>query len=320
MDASSPVTWRGRFKRVRFALHRLVRAGLTLLVVVALAFFILRLSADPAIVILGPDAPPAAIAAFREAWGLDRSLPIQFLEYLRAILRGDFGRSMINGAPVLPLVLERVPATLEIMLPALLCAIGVGVPAGVSAALRRDTLADRCIMAASVAGFTMPSFVLGLLLVLVFAVELGWLPSGGDDQWRSAILPVLTLSAGSAAVLARFTRSAMVAVLGQPYIRTASAKGLLWHQVVRRHALPNAAIPVVTMIGFMVGGLLAGAVVTESVFSWPGLGRLMVTSVASRDLAVVQCILLLVACSMIAANLTVDLLYGVLDPRLRRAR
>jgi peptide/nickel transport system permease protein len=304
---------------MRFALQRLVRACLTLLVVVALAFFILRLSADPAIVILGPDAPPAAIAAFREAWGLDRSLPIQFLEYLRAILRGDFGRSMINGAPVLPLVLERVPATLEIMLPALLCAIGLGVPAGVSAALRRDTLADRCIMAVSVAGFTMPSFVLGLLLVLVFAVDLGWLPSGGDDHWQSAILPVLTLSAGSAAVLARFTRSAMVAVLGQPYIRTASAKGLLWREVVRRHALPNAAIPVVTMVGFMVGGLLAGAVVTESVFSWPGLGRLMVTSVASRDLAVVQCILLLVACSMIAANLTVDLLYGVLDPRLRRA-
>ena len=301
-----------------FALHRLIRASLTLLIVVALAFFILRLSADPAVVILGPDAPPAAVAAFREAWGLDRALPIQFLEYLRAILHGDFGRSMLNGAPVLPLVLERVPTTLEIMLPALFCAIAVGVPAGVSAALHRNTLADRCIMAASVAGFTMPSFVLGLLLVLVFAVDLGWLPSGGDDHWQSAILPALTLSAGSAAVLARFTRSAMVAVLGQPYILAASAKGLLWSQVVRRHALPNAAIPVVTMVGFMVGGLLAGAVVTESVFSWPGLGRLMVTSVASRDLAVVQCILLLVASTMVASNLTVDLLYGVLDPRLRR--
>jgi peptide/nickel transport system permease protein len=303
---------------MRFALHRLVRAALTLLIVTALAFFILRLSADPALVILGPDAPPAAIAAFREAWGLDRPLPFQFLDYIRAVLNGDFGRSMINGAPVLSLVLQRVPTTLEIMLPALLCAIGTGVPAGVFAALRRNTLADRVVMAASVAGFTMPSFVLALVLVLVFAVDLGWLPSGGNDHWWSAILPVLTLSAGGAAVLARFTRSAMVEVLGQPYIRTASAKGLLWRAVVRRHALPNAAIPVVTMVGFMVGGLLAGAVVTESVFSWPGLGQLMVTSVASRDLAVVQCILLLVACSMVAANLTVDLLYGVLDPRLRR--
>ena len=303
---------------MRFALNRLVRACLTLLIVVALAFFILRMSADPAIVILGPDAPPAAMAAFREAWGLDRPLPIQFLDYVVAVLHGDFGRSMINGAPVLPLVLQRVPTTLAIMLPALLCAIGIGVPAGVFAALRRNTLADRCVMAASVAGFTMPSFVLGLLLVLVFAVTLGWLPSGGNDHWQSAILPVVTLAAGSAAVLARFTRGAMVEVLGQPYIRTASAKGLLWRAVVRRHALPNAAIPIVTMIGFMVGGLLAGAVVTESVFSWPGLGRLMVVSVASRDLAVVQCILLLVASTMVVANLTVDLLYGVLDPRLRR--
>jgi peptide/nickel transport system permease protein len=303
---------------MRFALQRLVRALLTLLIVIALAFFILRLSADPALVILGPDAPPAAVTAFREAWGLDRPLPLQFLDYIRAVLRGDFGRSMINGAPVLSLVLQRVPTTLEIMLPALLGAIGIGVPAGVFAALRRNTLADRCVMAASVAGFTMPSFVLGLLLVLIFAVDLGWLPSGGNDHWWSAILPVLTLSAGGAAVLARFTRSAMVEVLGQPYIRTASAKGLLWRAVVRRHALPNAAIPVVTMIGFMVGGLLAGAVVTESVFSWPGLGQLMVISVASRDLAVVQCILLLVASTMVAANLTVDLLYGVLDPRLRR--
>ncbi len=303
---------------MRFALHRLIRAALTLLIVTALAFFILRVSADPALVILGPDAPPAAIVAFRAAWGLDRPLPFQFLDYIGAVLHGDFGRSMINGAPVLSLVLQRVPSTLEIMLPALLCAIGIGVPAGVFAALRRNTLADRVVMAASVAGFTMPSFVLGLVLVLVFAVDLGWLPSGGDDHWWSAVLPVLTLSAGGAAVLARFTRSAMVEVLGQPYIRTASAKGLLWSAVVRRHALPNAAIPVVTMVGFMVGGLLAGAVVTESVFSWPGLGQLMVMSVASRDLAVVQCILLLVACSMVAANLTVDLLYGVLDPRLRR--
>ena len=294
MGVWSPVTSRAKRREpMRFAVHRLIRACLTLLIVVGLAFFILRLSADPALVILGPDAPPAAIVAFRAAWGLDRSLPVQFLDYLGAILRGDFGRSMLNGAPVLPLVLDRVPTTLEIMLPALLCAICLGVPAGVSAALRRNTLADRCIMAASVAGFTMPSFVLGLLLVLVFAVRLGWLPSGGNDHWQSAILPVLTLTAGSAAVLARFTRSAMVAVLGQPYIRTASAKGLLWPEVVRRHALPNAAIPVVTMVGFMVGGLLAGAVVTESVFSWPGLGRLMVTSVASRDLAVVQCLSLI---------------------------
>jgi peptide/nickel transport system permease protein len=224
---------------------------------------------------------------------------------------------MINGATVLPLVLNRVPTTLSIMLPALLLAIGIGVPAGMFAALRRNTFADRAVMVAAVAGFTVPSFVLGLVLVLVFAVELGWLPSGGNDHWYSAILPIVTLGTGAGAVLARFTRSAMVEVLGQPYILTASAKGLLWRVVIRRHALPNAAIPLVTMIGFMVGGLLAGAVVTESVFSWPGLGRLMVTSVGSRDLAVVQCILLLVSLMMVASNLTVDLVYGLIDPRLR---
>jgi peptide/nickel transport system permease protein len=300
-----------------FVLQRLARAALTMLIVIAIAFVALRLSADPALVILGPDAPPAAIANFRHAWGLDRPLWMQFGFYVVALLHGDFGRSMINGAAALPLVLSRVPTTLSIMLPALLLSIAIGVPAGMFAALKRNTFADRAVMVAAVAGFTVPSFVLGLVLVLVFAVELGWLPSGGDDYWYSAILPVVTLGTGAGAVLARFTRSAMVEVLGQPYILTASAKGLLWHTVVRRHALPNAAIPLVTMIGFMVGGVLAGAVVTESVFAWPGLGRLMVTSVGARDLAIVQCILVLVSLAMVASNLAVDLVYGFIDPRLR---
>ncbi|SED21408.1 peptide/nickel transport system permease protein [Rhizobiales bacterium GAS188] len=300
-----------------FGLKRLARALLTILIVVAFAFVVLRLSSDPALVILGPDAPPEAVTAFRKAWGLDAPLWQQFLLYMAGLLRGDFGRSLLNGQEVLPLVMERVPVTLEIMLPALVLSIVIGVAAGSFAALKRDTPADRTVMLGAVAGFTVPSFVLGLVLVLVFAVHLGWLPSGGNDGWRSAVLPVITLSAGWAAILARFTRSAMVEVLGQPYIRAASAKGLLWREVIRRHALPNAAIPIVTMIGFMVGGLLAGAVVIESVFSWPGLGRLMVSSVGARDVAVVQCILLLVSTTMVLSNLSVDLLYGVLDPRLR---
>jgi peptide/nickel transport system permease protein len=153
--------------------------------------------------------------------------------------------------------------------------------------------------------------------VPVSAVQLGWLPSGGQESWRSVILPVISMGLGGAGILARFTRSAMLEVLGQPYIRTASAKGVPWHQVVRKHALPNAAIPTVTIVGFMVGTLMAGAVVVESVFSWPGVGRLMVVAVSNRDLAVVQCILLLVSATMVTSNLIVDLLYGVLDPRLR---
>ena len=296
---------------------RLLRAALTIALVVSFAFVVLRLSGDPAMTIMSPEAPPEAIAAFRTAWGLDRPIWEQYFSYFSAILHGELGQSMRDGRPAIAVVLERIPATLMLTIPALIVKIGIGVPAGVFAALYRNSWIDRLVMAVAVAGFTVPSFVLGLILVLVFAVGLGWLPSGGQDSWRSLVLPVITMSLGGAGVLARFTRSAMLEVLGQPYIRTASAKGVPWAAVVRGHALPNAAIPTVTIIGFMIGSLIAGAVVVESVFSWPGVGRLLVVAVANRDLAVVQCILLLVAATMVTANFIVDLLYGLLDPRLR---
>ena len=305
---------------IRFLLLRFGRAALTILLVVSFAFVVLRLSGDPALMILGIDAPPQAIAAFRHAWGLDQPMIVQYLAYLRHAATGDLGRSMRDGRPAATLVLERLPATLAITVPALLLKVGLGIPAGVQAALHRGSWIDRAVMAAAVAGFTVPSFVLGLVLVLVFAVQLGWLPSGGDDSALGAVLPIVTLGIGGAAILARFTRSAMLEVLGQPYIRAALAKGVPWRRVVRVHALPNAAIPTVTIVGFMVGSLLAGAVVVESVFSWPGVGRLLVVAVSNRDLAVVQCILLLVAVTMVSANLVVDLVYGLLDPRLRTAR
>jgi peptide/nickel transport system permease protein len=304
---------------LRFLGFRLVRAALTIAMVVTFAFVVLRLSGDPAQIIMGADAPPEAVEAFRAAWGLDRPLWEQYFHYFGAILSGDLGRSMRDGRDAIVLVAERIPATLALTIPALLIKIAIGIPAGMYAALHRNSLADRIVMVVAVAGFTVPSFVLGLLLVLVFAVQLGWLPSGGQESWRHAILPIITLGVGGAAVLARFTRSAMLEVLGQPFIRTASAKGVPWRMVVTHHALPNAAIPTVTIIGFMVGSLIAGAVVVESVFSWPGVGRLLVVAVSNRDLAVVQCILLLVACTMVVANLVVDLLYGLLDPRLRSA-
>jgi peptide/nickel transport system permease protein len=304
---------------LRFLGFRLARAALTIAMVVTFAFVVLRLSGDPAQIIMGADAPPEAVEAFRAAWGLDRPLWEQYFHYFGAILSGDLGRSMRDGRDAIVLVTERIPATLALTIPALLIKIAIGIPAGMYAALHRNSLADRIVMVVAVAGFTVPSFVLGLLLVLVFAVQLGWLPSGGQESWRHAILPIITLGVGGAAVLARFTRSAMLEVLGQPFIRTASAKGVPWRMVVTHHALPNAAIPTVTIIGFMVGSLIAGAVVVESVFSWPGVGRLLVVAVSNRDLAVVQCILLLVACTMVMANLVVDLLYGLLDPRLRNA-
>ena len=302
---------------LRFLLLRLLRAAITLALVLTFTFVVLRLSGDPATIIMSPDAPPEAIAAFRRAWGLDQPLWHQYLDYFAAVARGDMGQSMRDGRPALALVTERIPATLELALPALTLKLLLGLPAGTYAALHRNSAIDRGVMALAVAGFTVPSFVLGLVLVLVFAVTLGWLPSGGQDSWRSAVLPVITLGLGGAGVLARFTRSAMLEVLGQPYIRAASAKGVPWPRVVRGHALPNAAVPTVTIVGFLVGSLIAGSVVVENVFSWPGIGRLLVTAVSNRDLAVVQTILLLVAVTMVGANLLVDLLYGVLDPRMR---
>ena len=301
----------------RYFAIRIGRAMITIALVVTFAFVVLRLSGDPALIIMGPEAPPEVIAAFRKAWGLDDPIWMQYFDYFGAIAKGELGRSMRDGRPAIALVLERVPATLTLTIPALLLKLAIGIPGGIFAALHRGSLIDRAVMIGAVAGFTVPSFVLGLVLVLVFAVQLGWLPSGGQETWRHAILPIVTLGIGGAAVLARFTRSAMLEVLGQPYIRTASAKGVSWRAVVLSHALPNAAIPTVTIIGFMVGTLIAGAVVVESVFSWPGVGRLLVVAVANRDLAVVQCILLLVAATMVTSNLVVDFLYGFLDPRLR---
>jgi peptide/nickel transport system permease protein len=301
----------------RYFAIRIGRAMITIALVVTFAFVVLRLSGDPALIIMGPEAPPEVIAAFRKAWGLDEPIWMQYFDYFGAIAKGELGRSMRDGRPAIALVFERIPATLMLTIPALLLKLAIGIPGGIFAALHRGSLIDRAVMIGAVAGFTVPSFVLGLVLVLIFAVQLGWLPSGGQETWRHAILPIVTLGIGGAAVLARFTRSAMLEVLGQPYIRTASAKGVSWRAVVLSHALPNAAIPTVTIIGFMVGTLIAGAVVVESVFSWPGVGRLLVVAVANRDLAVVQCILLLVAATMVTSNLIVDFLYGFLDPRLR---
>ncbi|PTW60642.1 peptide/nickel transport system permease protein [Breoghania corrubedonensis] len=302
---------------IRFILSRGLRAVVTIFLVVTFAFIVLRLSGDPAMQILSVDAPPEAIAAFRNEWGLNQPIWQQFLDYLLNVLHGNFGDSMREGRPAMDIVLEHVGATLMITLPALALKIVIGIPAGIYAALHRNSLADRMTMMISVAGFTVPSFVLALVLVLIFSVHLGWLPSTGNATWKHAILPIVTLGTAGAAILARFTRSAMLEVLGQSYIRAASAKGLIWRQVVTGHALPNAAIPTVTIVGFMIGSLIAGAVVVESVFSWPGIGYLLISAVANRDLAIVQSILLLIALCMVCANLVVDLLYGWIDPRVR---
>jgi peptide/nickel transport system permease protein len=305
---------------IGYLLTRLGRALLTILMVLAFSFLILASTGDPALLIMSVDAPPEAIEAFRKQHGLDASLWQQFTGYLGNLAEGNLGRSLRDGRDAWVVVGERIPMTLALMVPAFALKVGLGVPAGVLAALHRGSPLDRLVMLLSVSGYTVPSFVLALVLVLIFAVKLGWLPSGGHETWRHAILPLVTLGTAGAAIIARYTRSAMLEVLGQPYIRTGRAKGLLWRLVVQRHALPNAAIPTVTVIGFMIGSLIAGAVVVESVFAWPGVGRLLISAVANRDLMVVQAILLLVAVSMVTANLLVDVVYGLIDPRLAVSR
>ncbi len=303
-----------------YLLRRLMQAAGVVLAMSVLVFIGVFAVGDPVEILISPDADQIERERAIHALGLDLPLWQQYLVFLGNALRGDLGRSFVFNEPALQLILQRMPATLELAFGAMFLALLVGLPLGLYAGLRPKSPVAKLIMAGSILGFSLPTFLVGLMLIMVFAVQLGWLPSGGQESWRHAILPVVTLGLGGAAVLARFTRSAMLEVLGQPYIRTASAKGVPWAAVVRNHALPNAAIPTVTIVGFMVGSLMAGAVVVESVFSWPGVGRLLVVAVANRDHAVVQCILLVVAGTMVAANFCVDLLYGALDPRLRSAR
>lgn len=298
-------------------LQKVGRASLTLWLVVTLTFVILRVTGDPALAILPTDSPPEVIDHFRTAWGLDRAIWEQYLLYFRNIADGNLGISFIDNRDAVTVVLEKVPKTLLLGIPSLALMLAIGIPAGIAAALRRDGPLDRVIMTSAILAHSIPSFVLGILLIGVFAVQLRLVPTSGSETWAHIVLPMVTLGASGAAVIARFVRSSMLEILNQPFVRTAVAKGVAWPRVVRGHALPNAAIPTVTVVGFLVGGLVAGSVIVESVFAWPGVGRLLVTSVANRDLAVVQTILLLVAATMVTANCVIDLLYGWLDPRLR---
>ena len=303
-----------------YILQKLARALLTVFLIVTTVFVVLRLSGDPAIYVLGLDADPQAISEFRQRWGLDQPVADKLQILHGNCLQGDFGYSYFEERDAMEAVLERLPQTMLLMGVTCVFTLLIGIPAGIYAALHRNSWIDRMTMLVSVAGFSLPNFVLGILLILLFSVTWQLLPTGGSGTWQHLVMPVLTMTVAEAAVFARFTRSAMLEVLNQPYMRTARAKGLRWHQAVRRHALPNAAIPLITIIGFFVGTLIAGGVVTESVFAWPGLGRLLVTSVASRDLAVVQIIVMLIACSMVLTNLVIDLLYGWLDPRVASLR
>jgi len=296
------------------------------LILVAIASFLLvhLVPGDPAMVMLGNEGTPQQIQALRTQMGLDRSLPEQFALWVQQVLQGNLGESFFLGRPVAQALMERLPATMQLALLSLIFSLLIGVPAGILAAVRQNTRWDQLIMVTAIGGISVPSFWLGLTLILVFSVQFGWLPSGGyTPLWedfrqglRVLILPAISLGFMQAALIARMTRSSMLEVLRQDYVRTAKAKGLNWRRVTLRHALKNAMIPVVTTIGTAFGVLLGGAVIVEIVFTYPGLGRLVVLAVQRRDYPLVQGALLLTSVIYVVVNLAVDLLYSVFDPRI----
>jgi len=301
----------------RFWLIKFARTFVTLWFVVTFTFVVLRTSGDPVMALVGPDALPEEIEQFRRQWGLDQPMIVQYLRYIGQMATGQFGESLRNGRPVMEIIMERVPWTLLLGGCSFLLAAVIGIPAGIAAALRRGKFLDRAVMAIAVFGFALPNFFMGILMILLFSLVLQILPSSGTGTFWHLVMPVLTLSTFTAGTLARFTRSAMLEVLEKPYMRAAAAKGVPAWRRIMLHAFPNAAIPIVTIVGLNLGQLIAGAIVVETVFAWPGIGRLLVTAVAGGGLAVVQWLALVIAATMVLANLAVDLIYGLLDPRIR---
>ncbi len=291
---------------------------ITLFGVSVLIFLMLRvLPGDPARVLAGLNASEEQVARLRDQLGLDDSLLAQYWQFITGVLQGDLGQSARTSRPVSSEIAVRLPATLILAVVATVIGSIVGITAGVVAAVRRNSILDHVISSVAMMGVSMPVYWLGLLLILLFAVTLGWLPAAGSGEPLSIVLPAVTLAAFSTALVSRMTRASMLEVLGQDYIRTAEAKGAPPKTVIIRHGLRNAFIPILTVISLQFGALLGGAVLTETVFGWPGIGRLLVDSIGARDFAVVQGIVLVYAAAFILLNVIVDVLYVVVDPRIR---
>lgn len=301
----------------RYLVLRFLRGVLTLWAVVTIVFFGLRISGDPVTLMLGFEARPEAYEAMSQKLGLDRPIAVQYLKYMQRVLQGDFGESIREKRPVIDVVGDRLPATIELAVAALLLAVLIGIPVGVLAALNRNSMADRGLMSIAFVGQSAPGFFVGIILILVFSFWLAILPSGGRGSMKHLLLPAITLSFAGVASMARLTRSSVLEVMSQDYVRTARAKGLGESRLVMTHVLRNAALPVLTTFGILVGLALSGAVVIETVFAWPGMGRLATNSVLQRDYPVIQCIVLLVAFSIVITNFVVDVLYAIIDPRIR---
>jgi peptide/nickel transport system permease protein len=326
----------------RYVARRLL-AVIPLLVGVSLVIFvILRLiPGDPVVIMIGAEnATPDEVARLRHVLGLDQGVHVQYVRFLERMTRGDLGRSLASDEPVTRLIFERLPATIELTLAALCVALLIAIPVGVVSAVHRYSIVDAAGTVAALLGISMPNFWLGVMLIFLFALRLGWLPASGRGEpflagvWTLTttgspealaaavthlILPAITLGSALAAVSTRLTRSSMLEVIGQDFIRTARAKGLRGTRVVLHHALRNALIPVVTVVGLEFGALLGGAVITETIFAWPGIGRLAIRSIIQRDFPVVQGVVLMIALVRIVASLAVDVLYAVIDPRIRYA-
>jgi ABC-type dipeptide/oligopeptide/nickel transport system permease component len=302
----------------RALLKRLVYTLPVIWLVVSLVFLLIHLvPGDPVQQMLGEGATAADLIALRHEYGLDQPLGAQYLNYWRGVLRGNLGRSLRLNDSVTHLLLTRYPYTLELTVAALLLALAMAVPAGIAAALNRARWQDSAVGVVSLLGLSFPGFALGPILILVVSIKLGWLPVSGAGSPTHLILPAITMGGSLAAILTRMVRTAMLEELGQDYIRTARAKGLPEHAVVYRHALRNAIIPVITLVGLQFGALLAGAIVTETIFSWPGIGRLTVSAIANRDYPLVQGCILAVGLTYILVNLLTDVLYTVANPRIR---
>ena len=302
----------------RYLIRRLLLTIPVLIGVATLVFSLIHfIPGDPAQAMLGEGAAPEDVALLRERLGLDRPLLVQYGSFLQGVVRGDLGVSLRNDQPVLQQILERMPATAELALASMAVAVLIALPLGIIAAVWRGTAVDHGAMTLSLVGISVPNFWLGPLLAIVFAVELGWLPVGGRGTLAHLVLPAATLGAALAAILARMTRASLLEELREPYVLAARAKGVSRARAVLHHALRNSLIPIVTILGLQFGVVLTGAVITETIFAWPGIGRLLIQSISFRDYPTVQGCVLLIAVTYVGVNLITDLTYGFLDPRIR---
>ncbi|MEN8215837.1 MAG: nickel ABC transporter permease [Pseudomonadota bacterium] len=301
-----------------FLLTRLLSTLTVIIGVITLVFLLIHLvPGDPVQAMLGETATPTDLEALREALGLDQPLWTQWWHYITNLFQGELGNSLYSKEPILDILLERFPATLELAIAGLLVAVLLALPLGSIAALRKDSIYDNSAMMFSLLGVSIPNFWLGPMLILLFSLILGWLPVSGREGPLSLILPAITLGTALAAILARMVRSTLLEVLNEDYIRTARAKGLGETAVIIHHALRNASLPIITVLGLQLGTLLGGAVITEIIFAWPGIGQLTIESIERRDYPLVQACILLISLSYVLVNTITDLLYGWLDPRVR---